>query len=63
MSAKRTKGRWVVYERRNDEFIFLSSPFTTRARAEKERDKLKAEFKYKRISLGVGVVSQSMRRM
>src|SRR6266849_1053464 len=24
MSAKRTKGRWVVYERRKGEFIFLS---------------------------------------
>ena len=58
MSAKRIKGRWVVYERRNGEFIFLSRPFTTRAQAEKERDKLEAMFTYKRVSLGVGVVKE-----
>jgi len=45
-----------VYERRNEEFIRLSRLFTTRAQAEKERDKLKATFTYKRASLGVGVV-------
>ena len=56
MSVKRTKGRWVVYERRNGEFIFLSRLFATRAQAEKERDKLKASFKSKRVSLGVGFV-------
>ena len=56
MSAKRTKGRWVVYERREGEFNFLSRPFTTRAQAEKERDKLMATFTYKAVSLGVGVV-------
>jgi hypothetical protein len=61
--SKRTKGRWVVYEHRNGEFIFVSRPFTTRPQAEKERDKLKAEFRYKRVSLGVGVVSQNMRSM
>jgi uncharacterized protein YegP (UPF0339 family) len=54
--SKRTKGRWVVYERRNGEFIFLSRLFTTRAQAEKEREKLKAPFTYKRVSLGVGFV-------
>jgi hypothetical protein len=58
MSAKRTKGRWVVYEHRNGEFIPLSRLFTTRAQAEKERDKLKATFIYKRVSLGVGVVKE-----
>lgn len=47
---------WVVYERRNGEFIFLSRLFTTRAQAEKEREKLKALFTYKRVSLGVGFV-------
>ena len=57
MSAKRAKGRWVVYERREGEFIRLSRPVTTRAQAEKERAKLKALFKYKRVSLGVGVVA------
>ena len=58
MSANRIKGRWVVYERRNGEFIFLSRLFTTRAQAEKGRDKLKATFIYKRVSLGVGVVKE-----
>jgi hypothetical protein len=51
------KGRWVVYERRNGEFIFLSRPFATRGQAEKERDKLKATFTYK-VSLGVGAVAK-----
>ena len=45
-----------MYERRNEEFIFLSRFFTTRAQAEKEREKLKASFTYKQISLGVGFV-------
>jgi len=57
MSAKRTK-RWVVYERRDGEFVFLSRLFTTRAQAEKERDKLKASFKPRLASLGVGVVAK-----
>jgi len=47
MSAKRTKGRWVVYERRKRGFISLSRLFTTSVQAEKERDKLKATFTYK----------------
>src|SRR5258708_29670275 len=47
MSAKRMKGRWVVYERRNGEFIFPSRLFTTRAHADKERYKLHATFTYK----------------
>jgi len=59
MSAKRTKGRWVVYERRKGEFIFLSRLFTTRAQAEKERDRLEAAFTYKKVSFGVGLVSSS----
>jgi uncharacterized protein YegP (UPF0339 family) len=50
--SKGTKGRWVVYERRNGEFIFLSRLFTTRAQAEKEREKLKTPFTYKRVSFG-----------
>jgi hypothetical protein len=58
MSEKRMKGRWVVYERRNGEFIFLSRLFTTRALAEKERDKLEATFTYKKVSLGVGAIAK-----
>jgi hypothetical protein len=58
MSAKRTKGQWVVYERRDGEFILLSRCFTTRAKAEKERDQMQALFTYKRVSLGVGVVAK-----
>ncbi len=57
MSAKRTK-RWVVYECRNGEFVFLSRLFTTRAQAEKERDKLKTSFKSRLASLGVGFVAK-----
>jgi hypothetical protein len=56
MSANRPKDRWVVYQRREGKFIVLSRLFTTRAQAEKERDKLKAKVTYKRVSLGVGVV-------
>jgi hypothetical protein len=56
MSAKRPKGRWVVYERRKGDFILLSRPFATRAQAEKKREKLTATFTSKRVSLGVGVV-------
>jgi hypothetical protein len=58
MSAKRTKGRWVVYERREGVFIPLSRRFTTRANAEKEHDPMQALFKYKQVSLGVGVVAK-----
>ena len=58
MSAKRMNGRWVVYEHGNGEFIRLSRPFTTRAQAEKERDKLKVMFTYKRVSLGVGAIAK-----
>jgi hypothetical protein len=58
MAAKRTKGRWVVYERRNGEFVFLSRLFATRAQAEKEREKLMATFTYKKVSFGVGLVAK-----
>jgi hypothetical protein len=53
------KRRWVVYERRYGEFICLSRLFTTKAQAEKEREKrekLTAFTFKKRSSLGVGVV-------
>jgi hypothetical protein len=33
----KTIGRWVVYERRQTEFIHLSKPFRTKEQAEKER--------------------------
>jgi len=59
LMSKRTNGRWVVYERREGEFIRLSRLFTTRAQAEKERDRLKALLMYKRIPLGVGFVQIS----
>lgn len=63
MSAKRTKARWVVYERRQGEFVFLSRLFPTRAQAEKERRKLQAEegrekLKRDQLSIGVGVVGE-----
>jgi hypothetical protein len=58
MSGKRTKGRWVVYEHRKGEFIFLSRLFATRAQAEKKREKLTATFTYKRVSFGVGLVAK-----
>ena len=58
MSAKRMKGRWVVYERRNGEFIFLSRFFTTRAQAEKESNKLEAMFTSEKVSLGVGAIAK-----
>ena len=49
------KDRWVVYERSdNGQFIQMSRFFTSRARAEKERDKLLAGFHSKKVSLGVG---------
>ncbi len=56
--SKRTKRRWIVYEHRNGEFIRLSRLFTTKAQAEKEREKrekLRA-FTFKKASLGVAVV-------
>ncbi len=36
-------------------FVWLSRLFTTRAQAEKERDRLEARFTYKKVPLGVGV--------
>jgi len=51
------KGRWVVYERREGKFVFLSKPFRTKAQAEKERNKLKALPEYTGFSIGVGFVA------
>ncbi len=59
--SKRTKRRWIVYEHRNGEFIRLSRLFTTKAQAEKEREKrekLTAFTFKKKASLGVGVVKE-----
>jgi hypothetical protein len=61
MSAKRIKGRWVVYERRRiapdyDEFFYLSRFFPSRRQAEKERDRMSGLFQYEKSSLGVGFV-------
>ena len=58
MSAKRTKGQWVVYEHREGEFVSRSKLYTTRARAQKERDKLEAGLISKQVSLGVGIVAK-----
>jgi len=58
MSAKRPKGRWVVYEQRKGKFILLSRFFTTRPQAEKERDRLEAAFTYKKVSFGVGLLKE-----
>jgi hypothetical protein len=51
---KKAKGRWVVYERQEGEFVFLSKPLKTRKQAEQER--LKFHAKYPRAAIGVGFV-------
>jgi len=51
-----TTGKWVVYKQAEGEFIFLSKPFKTRERAERERTKLSAQPEYERASVGVGFV-------
>src|SRR5215467_10137988 len=48
--AAKTRGRWVVYERREGKFVFLSKLFATRKQAERERLKLKARPEYKRVN-------------
>jgi hypothetical protein len=55
MNAK-TIARWVVYERRETEFIHLSKPFRTKEQAEKERLRLKARPEHKKSAIGVGFV-------
>jgi hypothetical protein len=52
----RKKGRWVVYERREGEFVFLSKLLKTRKEAEKERLRLKDRLEHKRSAIGVGFV-------
>ena len=55
MVAKKS-GRWVVYERREGEFVFLSKLLKTRKEAEKERLRLKERLQGKRSAIGVGFV-------
>jgi len=55
MVAKKS-GRWVVYERREGEFVFLSKLLKTRKEAEKERLRLKERLHHKRSALGVAFV-------
>lgn len=50
----KTVGRWVVYERQDGGFVYLSKPLKTRAQAEHEREKLNA--KYPRAAIGVGFI-------
>jgi hypothetical protein len=54
MHRERTR-RWVVYEHRDKEFVFLSRLFATRAEADEERQKLTRTL-YGKVSLGVAVV-------
>jgi hypothetical protein len=64
----RKKGRWVVYERRligpkyAAEIIYVTPFFTTRAKAEKAREKLKGLPQHHKASLGVGFVKSGASR-
>jgi len=51
---KKPKGKWVVYERSDGQFVFLTKPVNTRKQAEQERVKFHA--KYPRAAIGVGFV-------
>jgi hypothetical protein len=51
---KKPVGRWVVYERQDGAFVYLSKPLKTKERAEKERAKF--DKKYPRAAIGVGFV-------
>jgi hypothetical protein len=53
----KTVGRWVVYERQDGEFVYLSKPLKTKAQAESER--LKLATKYPRAAIGVGFIRTS----
>ena len=55
MTAK--KSGWVVYERQEDQFVFLSKPFRTKQQAEKERLRLSQRTWHgRRSALGIGFV-------
>jgi hypothetical protein len=49
---KKPVGRWIVYERQDGAFVYLSKPLRTKLQAEKERAKLHE--KYPRAAIGVG---------
>jgi hypothetical protein len=51
---KKPAGRWVVYERQDGQFVFLSKPHKTKQKAEQERTKFHT--KYPRAAIGVGFV-------
>ena len=53
----KTVGRWVVYERQDGEFVYLSKPLKTKAQAESARLKLAA--KYPRAAIGIGFIRTS----
>lgn len=53
----KTSGRWVVYERRDGEFVHLSKKFRTRREAEDERLRLQQAMNSRRKALGVGFVA------
>jgi hypothetical protein len=52
----KSSGRWVVYEKRGVEFVYLSRPFKTRLAAEAERSRLQQQSKSRRKPLGVGFI-------
>ena len=55
MTAKQSG--WVVYERQEDQFVFLSKPLKTKQQAEKERLRLTQRPGYRRRSaIGIGFV-------
>jgi hypothetical protein len=56
MVPKKKTGRWVVYERREGEFVFLSKLLKTKKEAEKERLRLKDRLEHRRSAIGVGFV-------
>jgi hypothetical protein len=49
-------GGWVVYVRRNGEFIFLTKFLKTKKVAEKERQRLEERQEHRASSIGVGFV-------
>jgi hypothetical protein len=50
--AGKTSGRWVVYEFRDGEFVHLSKLFTSKAQAEKAREKMKSRPQFNFIGVG-----------
>lgn len=45
-----------MYEHRDGRYVRVSRPFTVRAMAEKERDRLQAKSRSRRLAFGVGFV-------